>query len=472
LGDSITTGIFTNGYPTILQDLLNQQQPNRFVVEEHGIAGASVKDWLSTHLSSPEYREIIARGCDAIVLMLGTNDARIGAAFNEEQFCDTMKQLVNRLKNDIPAASVFLATPTPLSPGSDASKCYDVQLVHTVFPRIFPQIAASLGVTCIDCCSPLGGFDASPRLFDDQVHLSHEGDSALASIICEHVLWIFDKEGSPSNPQSPTPPNSMPGGLVPESDENELQAREDEIRRLQELQENQETIVAHMNQDKERLEKENQLQSSRVASLERMVQQRVPLADHQKLLAEQRTLQQGRESLEKENQLLSSRVAELEQMLQERVPLEDYQIALEELRALQQWRDTLEGGLATSLGLEQASDPYCSDMWQESSEACNTEVEAAGKNLTRKRTMSNGIAMDQPLNEEQRVELLEGMIKDVRKKLKEKIIELDRLHHETNKRVLAYETIQAYQGDCLSAVFILYARLRARAVASGFRPPC
>jgi lysophospholipase L1-like esterase len=189
LGDSITCGIFSDGYPSVLQDLLNQRQPGQFVVKKHGIAGTTVNDWLSAHLSSPEYKQTVAGGCDAIVLMLGTNDARVGCGFNEQQFGDKMRQLVNRLKTDAPGAAIFLATPTPVA-GPNASFMYDPQIIHTAFPRIFPQIAASLGATCIDCCSPLGGCNANQRFFGDGVHPSQEGDNILASIVCEHVMRI------------------------------------------------------------------------------------------------------------------------------------------------------------------------------------------------------------------------------------------------------------------------------------------
>jgi lysophospholipase L1-like esterase len=212
LGDSLSGGIFTNGFPIVLQDLLNQRQPGQFVVRKHSAAGASVDDWLSGHLSSPQYKQAIAGGCAAIILLLGTNDARLGAVFNEQQFCNKLRQLVQRLMNDAPGASFFLAIPTPLA-DSNAKKTYQPQIVNTIFPRIFPQIAASLGVTCIDCFSPFGGCNADQRLFGDGVHPSPEGDRLLASLVCEHVMGISGKAGRPNNVVPSTSPPVSGNGM-------------------------------------------------------------------------------------------------------------------------------------------------------------------------------------------------------------------------------------------------------------------
>jgi lysophospholipase L1-like esterase len=213
LGDSLTGGMFTNGYPTVLQELLNQRQPGQFVVKKHGIAGCDVNAWLSQQLSSPGYRQAIAGGCDAIVLMLGTNDARIGCGFNEQQFSDKMRQLVNRLKSDAPGAQIFLATPTPVAAG-DASKMYEPHILHNVYPRLFPQIAASCGASSIDCCSPLGGGGAGQHLFGDGVHLTQAGDRILASTVCEHVVRVSGRGGSPNNMSPPTSPTKSGSAMT------------------------------------------------------------------------------------------------------------------------------------------------------------------------------------------------------------------------------------------------------------------
>lgn len=65
----------------------------------------------------------------------------------------------------------------------------------------------------------------------------------------------------------------------------------------EEEHEKHEAIVARALQDKERLEKENQSLSSRVADLQRTVQECVPLADHQAILKEHRILQQELETM-------------------------------------------------------------------------------------------------------------------------------------------------------------------------------
>mmetsp|Transcript_20697 Transcript_20697/g.33451 ORF Transcript_20697/g.33451 Transcript_20697/m.33451 type:complete len:649 (+) Transcript_20697:52-1998(+) len=222
LGDSLTGGAFTRGYPAMLQDMLRQQQPGRqWNVKSYGAYGARTLDWLNEHIMSSQYKQAIAGGCDAIVLMLGTNDASLmyqaktymatGVAepssavergtFDEQQFRQRLTQVAQRVMRDAPGAALFLAIPPPLEQSHMADASFDRPIIHTIFPRLIPQIAASLGATCIDCFSALGGNNAGagrPK-FGDHVHMHDEGDRLIAQAVCQHVMGVSSRGSGANN---------------------------------------------------------------------------------------------------------------------------------------------------------------------------------------------------------------------------------------------------------------------------------
>lgn len=120
--------------------------------------------------------------------MLGTNDAQTGY-WNEAEFTSSLTQLTRKLMSDFPRASVLLAVPSPIQPGGSFAISFDANAVNSTLPRIIPQVAASLGVTCIDVFSAFGGACAAPGLLDqDGVHLSQAGYQKVASVMVDQVL--------------------------------------------------------------------------------------------------------------------------------------------------------------------------------------------------------------------------------------------------------------------------------------------
>jgi len=245
VGDSLTHAFRGEGYPCVLQRLLSQQHPNqKWCVKNEGMVNAATTDWLSGHLSSGQFKQTLAGGCDVVVIMLGTNDCRIGestwmldtpgqlqdiyqasgfnanAGFNEQSFCSNLTQVVRTLMTQVPNASILLATPPPIAdPNTWAASGLNSSTVNTVLPRVVPQIAASLGIPCIDCFSALGGAMPKQSCFWDGIHLSQEGESMVASAVLPVLLRCMSSKSGMPAPAGVTVTNNgqqMQTGSVPQ----------------------------------------------------------------------------------------------------------------------------------------------------------------------------------------------------------------------------------------------------------------
>jgi lysophospholipase L1-like esterase len=197
VGDSLTAGncIAKKSYPQELQKLLTQRQPDRtWDVKNLGVQGSSVKEWLLSLGGSTDYKRCcaipgpevtgaLAAGCDVIIVMLGTNGAQKNF-WNEQEFTSSLTQLVKKLQSDYSPTSLLLATPPPILPSGSFAKGFEADVINAVLPRIIPQIAASLGLVCIDSFSAVTPNGIGP----DGVHLGNEGFKMVASAMIDPVL--------------------------------------------------------------------------------------------------------------------------------------------------------------------------------------------------------------------------------------------------------------------------------------------
>ena len=141
---------------------------------------------------------------DAIVIMLGTNDAKrtnwvdLG---NQTQYRDDATRMVNVFRSLPQRPAVFIATPPPLY-----GDVYTMNqtVIGEVIPRILKAVAAETNATFIDVVTPLGGMDrALPWLFfpnetnggcdvpkqckGDGCHPDDAGHRAIANVV-QHAL--------------------------------------------------------------------------------------------------------------------------------------------------------------------------------------------------------------------------------------------------------------------------------------------
>ena len=78
VGDSITAGAFSSGgdhpYPQQLQIMLDAKYPGSYKVTNLGHCGITAPDYPGTN----EYKALMAGSWDMVIVMLGTNDAKVG----------------------------------------------------------------------------------------------------------------------------------------------------------------------------------------------------------------------------------------------------------------------------------------------------------------------------------------------------------------------------------------------------------
>jgi lysophospholipase L1-like esterase len=188
VGDSLTEGHF-GGYPILLQELLVQREPNiQWTVDKCAKIGSTTKDWLNDQALNAQLKTAMAKGCDIIVLMLGTNDCQTGLHFSEQQFISSWTQLARRLMQEAPGAALLVATPPPVVPGGSFAQYFDVNIINSVLPRLVPRVAASLGLQSIDCFSALGGSSPHRQAYSDGVHLNKEGYKSVGAAISSSIL--------------------------------------------------------------------------------------------------------------------------------------------------------------------------------------------------------------------------------------------------------------------------------------------
>ena len=171
LGDSITE---LTGYPEDLQTLLG----NSSVVKNFGVSGATV----NLHSNQPYIYETAYRNArnflpTTVIIMLGTNDARIDTYEKVSNFTANYERMINRTQHWNSTQQIFLVVPPPIF--NNALDLNSTSFAEGVVPRIH-QVADDLGLAIIDVYTPLIGH---PEYFPDGVHPDCEGTRVIANII-------------------------------------------------------------------------------------------------------------------------------------------------------------------------------------------------------------------------------------------------------------------------------------------------
>mmetsp|Transcript_32061 Transcript_32061/g.88326 ORF Transcript_32061/g.88326 Transcript_32061/m.88326 type:complete len:377 (-) Transcript_32061:54-1184(-) len=201
VGDSITSGVGASGvgmsYPAQLQRLLG----DRYLVTNLGACGATMHpDGDSPYQQRVQWRAALRSRADAVVVMLGTNDARptnwgrdTGSGAAEfETACLSMIRTLQQLPSK---PLIYLVTPPPfynLYPSSreiDQALVMHVQaVVNEVLPVLVPKLGRAAGLAhhagLVDVFMALGGAALSrPEWSADGCHPNDEGYFRLAAAV-------------------------------------------------------------------------------------------------------------------------------------------------------------------------------------------------------------------------------------------------------------------------------------------------
>ncbi len=185
VGDSLTAGHtfpIDETYPSLLQGLLGSDVE----VRNFGKNGASVTEYsnLGAYVTHSEYQASLEFNADVVIIMLGTNDARLwdqsGSVYKSEYI-----SLVNSYKAVNPDVKIVVATSPQVLSGNTLN-IPNENIVNKLYPMQL-EIAAEIGATVVDFHATLAELSPSAMYRDDDVHITRAAALELAALIKETI---------------------------------------------------------------------------------------------------------------------------------------------------------------------------------------------------------------------------------------------------------------------------------------------
>jgi acyl-CoA thioesterase-1 len=188
VGDSITRG---SGYPDQLQALLG----SKYLVANFGVNGAGASENSSKpYMRQSDFPRAQSFDPDIIIIMLGTNDAKLNNTQDLASFQDSYKELIREFEALPGDEQVFIVDPPPIL--NNTLNLSNETLVQEVIPQI-NQVADDLNLPTVNIYSVLSNHT---EVFGDGVHPNSMGGELIASQIYQ-VLTSVELQYSP--PPSP-----------------------------------------------------------------------------------------------------------------------------------------------------------------------------------------------------------------------------------------------------------------------------
>ncbi|KAK3240791.1 hypothetical protein CYMTET_49394 [Cymbomonas tetramitiformis] len=238
-GDSITYGDGASNrartaYPSILESLLSASaSAQRYIVRNYGVNGATMlKSGDLPYWDRPEFIQLLSQDPNIIVLMLGTNDAKVyqwNATEYEADYCAMVEAFLEQPSDPL----VFLGIPPPVYTNyvyqMDASVIDDVLAGRD---GLIARIARRYNLPLIDTYVALGGKERlSPELFWDfnqnharldGCHPDDKGYAALAQAVFSAVSHLLPGTAGPANNVSGPPKEDPDSEEAPPQSEERL----------------------------------------------------------------------------------------------------------------------------------------------------------------------------------------------------------------------------------------------------------
>ena len=176
VGDSITA---VTGYPNDLQLLFG----NAWEVGNFGVSGSTVSlGSIEPYMRQNATKAAAAFQPVAVVILLGTNDARADVYPCIGNFTADYKQLISQFQQLQGHPKIYLALPPPVY-----ENCINISSSHLadeVIPLV-RQVAQDKGLPVIDTYTPLLNH---PDYFVDGVHPNSEGAEVIAQTIYQAIV--------------------------------------------------------------------------------------------------------------------------------------------------------------------------------------------------------------------------------------------------------------------------------------------
>jgi lysophospholipase L1-like esterase len=177
IGDSITEG---SGYPADLQLMLGTD----YDVRNFGVTGSNVlHNSGMPYMNQTAYQTSRGFQPSIVIIMLGTNDARVGTFDSIDSFSTDYRTLISGYQRLLSQPKIWLVTPPPVF--DNELNINDTNLEQGVVPRI-EQVANELDLPTINLNTALTNY---PEYFGDGVHPSSEGAMFIASEIDQAITF-------------------------------------------------------------------------------------------------------------------------------------------------------------------------------------------------------------------------------------------------------------------------------------------
>ncbi len=193
-GDSITEmGVQPNGYISVMERMLQQQQISNYELVGAGIGGNKVYD---LYLRMPE--DVLAKKPDIVLIYVGVNDIwhkqLFGTGTDKDKFERFYRAIISQLQNN--GAKVIVCTPATIGEKKDCTNEMDGDL--NAYSNIIRSISADLKVPLVDLRSAFLDYENKHNqqnltkgiLTTDGVHLNDQGNELVARLMWEKIREI------------------------------------------------------------------------------------------------------------------------------------------------------------------------------------------------------------------------------------------------------------------------------------------
>lgn len=193
-GDSITEmGVQPNGYISVMERMLQQQQISNYELVGAGIGGNKVYD---LYLRMPE--DVLAKKPDIVLIYVGVNDIwhkqLFGTGTDKDKFERFYRAIISQLQNN--GAKVIVCTPATIGEKKDCTNEMDGDL--NAYSNIIRSISADLKLPLVDLRSAFLDYENKHNqqnltkgiLTTDGVHLNDQGNELVARLMWEKIREI------------------------------------------------------------------------------------------------------------------------------------------------------------------------------------------------------------------------------------------------------------------------------------------
>lgn len=187
IGNSITYGYLlsspsTQSYPSRLQALLGSE----YDVMNFGVSGRTLlKKGDKSYWNESRYAEALASSPDIVVIMLGTNDAKLGVNWTPHKsgFIDDYKALIKSFRDLSSSPEIYICKIIPAY--KDIWDISNATIVNEVNPKI-EEVATSEGLKLLDMYSAME--NKASMFQSDGIHPNATGASEMANYIYSELI--------------------------------------------------------------------------------------------------------------------------------------------------------------------------------------------------------------------------------------------------------------------------------------------